>query len=145
HPANASGYQATETYEYDRAFDSNGLGTGAPIAGRGVVTKIIHTDTTFVTNVYDIYGQLRSTTDELGHTTSNTYDAYGRVRTTTTPPMLAGDTLNHTTTNNYVPTGRTSSYITTSKLPFSTTLPSGKQTTIEYDANWRKRFVHQAP
>src|SRR4029077_19564903 len=51
----------------------------------------------------------------------------------------------HTTTNSYVPTGFSSGTITTSKLPFATTLPSGKQTTFEYDANWRKRFVHVAP
>lgn len=61
----------------------------------------------------------------------------GRVLTVTDP-------LNHTTTNSYVVPGGTST-MTTSKLPFSTTLPSGKQTTFEYDPNWRKRFVHVAP
>src|SRR5207249_653234 len=55
------------------------------------------------------------------------------------------DTQNHTATNSYLPPNQTSSYITTSKLPFSTTLPSLKQTTFEYDANWRKTFVRQAP
>ncbi|HWY51493.1 MAG TPA: RHS repeat-associated core domain-containing protein [Chthoniobacterales bacterium] len=139
YPANASNLQASETYEYERNA------SGTPIASRGLVTKITHADGTFVANTYDTYGDLLSTTDELGNTTSHTYDDYGRVLTTTTPPRFAGDTQNHTTTNGYIPTNQSSSYITTSKLPFSTTLPSGKVTTLEYDANWRKTFTHQAP
>ncbi len=57
HPANASGLQATDTYEYDRAFDVNGLDTGAPIAGRGLVTKITHADATYQLFGHDIYGE----------------------------------------------------------------------------------------
>ena len=40
-PANGSGYSATETYEYDRALDANGVTNpnGAAKAGRGLVTK----------------------------------------------------------------------------------------------------------
>jgi RHS repeat-associated protein len=132
YPANASGFQANETYEYDR--DS----TGNPVAGRGLVTKVTHADGSTISKSYDKYGDLLTATDELGHTTTYTYDEYGRVLTTTDP-------LNNATTNSYVPTGLTSSTITTSKLPFSTTLPSGKQTTFEYDPDWRKRFVHVAP
>src|SRR5207302_1100360 len=67
-----------------------------------------------------------------------TYDAYRRVLTITDP-------VNHTITNSYVPTGKTSSWITTSSLPFSTTVATGKQTTFEYDGNWRKTWTHQAP
>ena len=154
HPANASGFQATDTYEYDRTPDSNlnqsgpvhGVGTvTSAIAGRGLVTKIAHADGSYQSFSYNKYGDKLWEEDELGHRTSFTYDDYGRVLTATTPARFSGDTQNHTTTNNYVPTGKTSSEITTSKLPFSTTLPSGKQTTFEYDANWRKTFVHQAP
>jgi len=145
HPANVSGFQATETYEYDHAFDQNGNQTATPAAGRGLVTKITYADGNSVTKTYNQYGDVLASSDELGHTTTFTYDDYGRVLTTTTPPRFAGDTQNHTTTNSYVPTGKMSSYITTSTLPFSTTLPSGKVTTFEYDANWRKTFVHQAP
>src|SRR5258708_10516449 len=139
HPANASGFQATETYEYDKDASGNA------IAGRGLITKVTHTDGSFGTMTYNQYGDKLTETDELGHTTTFTYDDYGRVLTATTPPQFPGDTQNHTTTNSYIPTGKTSSEITTSKLPFSTTLPSGKQTTFEYDANWRKIFVHVAP
>jgi YD repeat-containing protein len=154
HPANASGFQATETYEYDRTPDSNlnqsgpvhGVGTvTSPIGGRGLVTKISHADGSYQSFSYNKYGDKLWEEDELGHRTSYTYDDYGRVLTTTTSPRFTGDTQNHTTTNSYVPTGKTSSEIATSKLPFSTTLPSGKQTTFEYDNNWRKTFVHQAP
>jgi RHS repeat-associated protein len=137
HPANVSGQIASETYQYDLAF-VNGLGTGAPIAGRGAVTKITHADTTSVTNVYDIYGELMSASDELGHTTSHTYDVYKRVLTTTDP-------LGQVTTNSYIPTGKTSSTITTSALPFVTTLPSTKKTNFYYDGNWKKIRVQRAP
>jgi len=138
HPANASGSQASETYEYDR--DSG----GTAVAGRGLATKVTYADNSVpsgistVTKTYNNYGDLLTSTDELGHTTTFTYDDYGRLLTATDP-------LNHTTTNSYVPTGQASSYVTTSKLPFSTTLPTGKQTTVEYDFNWRKTWIHQAP
>jgi RHS repeat-associated protein len=132
YPMNASGQQASETYEYDRDTGGN------PIAGRGLVTKITHADGNYVSNAYNKYGDLVSTADELGHATTHTYDDYGRLLTTTTP-------LIHTTINSYIPTGKASSEITTSKLPFSMTLPSGKQTTFEYDGNWRKIAVHVAP
>src|SRR5260370_23998031 len=44
-----------------------------------------------------------------------------------------------------MPTGKTSSEITTSKLPFVTTLPSQKKTNHYYEANWRKTRVQVAP
>jgi RHS repeat-associated protein len=143
YPANASGLSASETYDYDRAYDVNGENSGAStaqaaVAGRGLVTRITHGDGKYQAFGYDKYGNKLWQEDELRHRTTMTYDAYRRVLTTKDP-------LNHTITNSYVPTGKTSSWITTSSLPFSTTLASGKQTTFEYDANWRKRFVHQAP
>jgi len=143
YPVNASGFVATETYDYDRAYDANGQNSGlstaqAPVAGRGLVTRITHADGTYQSVGYDKYGNKLWQEDELRHRTSSTYDAYKRVLTTTDP-------LGHTTTNNYVPTGKTSSWITTSSLPFYTTLPSTKKTTFYYDANWRKKQVQQAP
>jgi RHS repeat-associated protein len=133
HPPNASGQIATETFEYDR--DPT---TGAVESGRGLVTKITYADGSLSSKTYNKYGDVLTSIDELGHTTTKTYDDYGRVLTTTDP-------LNHTTSNDYTPTGKTSSYITTSMLPFKTTLPSTKATTFEYDPNWRKTWVHQAP
>jgi RHS repeat-associated protein len=151
HPGNASGLQASETYEYDHSFDQSGNQTANPAAGRGLVTKVTVADNSVqsgfssATKTYDKYGDVLSETDELGHTTAHTYDEYGRRLTTTTTPRFTGDTQNHTTTNNYTPPGQSTSYITTANLPFTTTLPSGKQTAFEYDPNWRKTFVHVAP
>ena len=108
------------------------------MAARGLVTKITHADGNFVTNAYDKYGDLVNTADELGHATTHTYDDYGRVLTTTDP-------LLNVTSNSYVPTGKTSSEITTSKLPFVTTLPSGKKTNFYYDPDWRRTRVQVAP
>src|SRR5207245_1748652 len=42
-------------------------------------------------------------------------------------------------------TGKSSSWITTSSLPFYTMLPSTKKTNVYYDSNWRKTRVQQAP
>jgi len=142
-PANASGFVATETCDYDRAYDANNENSGAstaqaPIAGRGLVTRVTHADGTYQSFGYDKYGNKLWQSDELQHRTTMTYDAYRRVLTTTDP-------LGHIVTNNYVPTGKTSSLITTSSLPFYTTLPSTKKTTFYYDGNWRKTRVQQAP
>lgn len=137
HPANVSGYHETETFEYDRTFVS-GADTGTAVAARGLVTKVTHTDGSYQTSTHDIYGNILSSTDELGHTTSHTYDAYKRVLTTTDP-------LTHVVTNSYIPTGYTSSNITTSSSPFTITLPSGKKVNTYYDGNWRKTRVQQAP
>ena len=50
-PANVSHNVASETYEYDRAFDANGVTNlnGATVAGRGLVTKITHGDSKYQT------------------------------------------------------------------------------------------------
>jgi RHS repeat-associated protein len=145
-PLNNSNLQQTETYEYDKSFDANGVETTTSCPGRGVVTKIIHTDLTTVTYTHNKWGDVLTDTDELGHVaTTNTYDEYGRVLTTTTSPRFLNDTMNHTTSFSYVPSGFSSSRITTSKCPWVTTLPSGKVTKNYYDAGWRKTRLQQAP
>ena len=143
YPVNASGVRAIETYDYDRAYDANGENSGAStgqaaVAGRGLVTRITHADGTYQAFGYDQYGNKLWHEDELRHRTTMVYDAYKRV-------LTAQDPLNHVVTNNYVPTGKTSSWITTSNLPFYTLLPSNKQTTFYYDGNWRKTRIQQAP
>jgi RHS repeat-associated protein len=136
-PMNISGQIQTETYEYDRRFVS-GVDTGTPCGGRGLVTKVKHTDGSSITTTHNQWGDVRTVTDELNHTTTNTYDDYGRVLTTTTPAEYPG---NHTTTFSYVPDNQTNPYVTTSKLPWLVTLPSGKKTKTVYDFNWRKTEV----
>lgn len=144
--ANISGGIQTETYEYDKSFDVNGVETATSCSGRGLVTKITHTDGTTVKYTHNKWGDVLTVTDELNHvTTTNTYDEYGRVLTTTTAPRFQNDQMNHTTIFSYVPLNCTptctSSRVTTSKLPWLVTLPSGKQTKTIYDANWRKTQV----
>jgi RHS repeat-associated protein len=137
---NISGQTQTETYEYDRRFVS-GVDTGTPCGGRGLVTKVKHTDGSGITTTHNQWGDVRTVTDELNHTTTNTYDDYGRVLTTTTPAEYPEDPLNHTTVFDYKPDTQTNSYVTTSKLPWLITSPGGKKTKTIYDANWRKTQV----
>ena len=83
-------------------------------------------------------GTLISVTDQLGHTTSYTYDDYRRV-TTVTPPDR-GDGKGLLTTQYFYsdPWLNRTNYADTDAQPSFVTLPSGKVTSIVYDANWRK-------
>ncbi len=142
-PANGSGFQASNTYEYDREFVTEpefGFPTnsGNERAGRGLVTKITHADGTFQQFRHNSFGDKIWEKNEMGQRTVYTYDEYGRVTNVKDP-------LDNLATSSYVKWGQTSSYVTTSSLPFVTTLPSGKQTYFYYDANWRKDHVTQAP
>jgi RHS repeat-associated protein len=143
------------TYEYDNAYDVNGQNSGAPSgipkAGRGLVTKIrypqdIHGGTiiggTYKTFCYDKYGNKLWEQNELGQQTTSQYDDFRRITRVT-------DAVGNFTTNAYVPTGKTSSYITTSKLPFVTTAPEGqstnKTTNFYYDPDWQKTRTQESP
>jgi len=68
--------QASETYEYDRALDANGVTDfdAAAKAGRGLVTKITHADGKFQRFAYDGYGNKRWEDNELRNATSYVYD-----------------------------------------------------------------------
>ena len=134
-PANGSGYSATETYEYDRALDANGVTNpnGAAKAGRGLVTKITHGgDNTYQSFGYDAYGNKRWEENELRNRTSYTYDDYNRLLRVTNP-------LNKTTTYTYNPTNGTGSpYSHTTNNADTATTPTGILTTNDYDENFRK-------
>ena len=138
-PANGSGYSATETYEYDRALDANGVTNpnGAPKAGRGLVTKITHGDTTYQSFGYDAYGNKRWEENELRNRTSYTYDDYNRVLTVKDP---IGQTTGRTTSYTYLPTNGngTSPYVHTTNNADTATTPTGIVTTNDYDENFRK-------
>src|SRR5213076_325426 len=86
-PANRNTYQATETYEYDRALGADGTTdpNGAAVAGRGLVTKITHTDNTYQSVGYDAYGNKRWEENELRQHASYIYDDYNRLLTVTNP------------------------------------------------------------
>jgi YD repeat-containing protein len=66
--------------------DANGkLTTRTLLAGTGygqsvaLVRKEFHADGGVITNDYDVFADLRSTTDAVGRTTTNDYDSLGRV------------------------------------------------------------------
>jgi RHS repeat-associated protein len=126
---------ASETYEYDRALDANGVTnlSGAAVAGRGLVTKITHGDNTYQRFKYDAYGNKRWEDNELRQATSYTYDEYNRLLTATNP-------LNKTTTYTYKPTNGngTNPYLHTTNNPDTVTTPAGIVTTNDYDQNFRK-------
>jgi RHS repeat-associated protein len=134
-PANASGFQAFETYEYDRALGADGLTnpSGAAVAGRGLATKITHADNKYQSFRYDAYGNKGEEYNELGKRTSYTYDNYDRVLTVKNP-------LNNTTTYDYAPTqgDTTQCYLHTTNSPYWITTPTGIVTNNVYDQNFRK-------
>ena len=81
------------------------------------------------TNTYDANHNLLSTTDPLGHTTSYTYDANGN-KTSPTYPATATST-NTTSTTNYNQFSE----------PTSTTDEHGNTRTFNYDANYNPASV----
>jgi RHS repeat-associated protein/uncharacterized repeat protein (TIGR01451 family) len=97
-----------------------------------------------VTNVFDSFGSLLSSTDPLGHTTTNTYDANHNLISTTDP-------VRHTSTYTYDSRGnrtsvtfpRTASSVSTTittaynqfSQPVSLTDQLGNVRTVTYDAN----------
>jgi RHS repeat-associated protein len=138
-PRNVSGFQASETYEYDRALDGTGNNgitnlNGAIVAGRGLVTKLTHADTpsnTFQTFKYDAYGNKRWEDNELRKVTRYTYDEYNRL-TSTTDPLQNADNVS------YLKPGASTSYLHATNSVYTYTSRAGIVTTNDYDENFRK-------
>jgi RHS repeat-associated protein len=132
-PANGQSLHASETYEYDRALGADGLTnlSGTVVAGRGLVTKIIHADNKFQSFRYDAYGNKREEYDELGKRTQYTYDDYNRVLAVINP-------LSQTETFSYLKPGASSSYLHTTDSVYTHTSRAGIVTTNIYDENFRK-------
>lgn len=92
-----------------------------------------------VTNPYSSVSQftyfddntLKSAQNELGYTTNYEYDEYKRI-TKVTDPLLRATNYSYA-----VPSSATGSTYTTA-APSLITLPSGKKTSLSYDANFRK-------
>jgi YD repeat-containing protein len=120
-PANVSGFQASDTYEYDK----NAGGTHVP--GRGLVTKITHADGTYQSFGYDAYGNKLWEENELRKRTSYTYDEYNRV-------LTVKDPIGQTTTYTY----SASPYLQTTNNPDTVTTPARIVTSNVYDENFRK-------
>jgi uncharacterized protein (TIGR02594 family) len=117
-------FQATETYEYDKNASLQ------PCAGRGLVTKITHTDGRYQSFKYDQWGNKIIEWNELGERTDYIYDNYNRVKSVTR--------ANETTTYDYSPTEGGQSYLHTTNSPYWVTLPTAVKTHNVYDENWRK-------
>jgi RHS repeat-associated protein len=126
-PANVNGYQATETYEYDRTAPPS----GAACAGRGLVTKITHADGKYQSFGYSQFGNKMWEENEKRQRTSYTYDYYNRVLAVTNP-------LYKTETFSYLEPGTSSSYFYTTDSVYTHTSRTGIETTNVYDENWRK-------
>ena len=132
-------------YEYDRAYDSNGensgLPSGSPVAGRGLVTRVIHVSDSgnYQSFGFDKYGNKLWQKDELLNKTSYAYDDYRRVLTITNPLLKF-------VMNTYTPTNgtNTSPYVHTTSSIYKTTMPTGIVTKNIYDANFHKISTTQA-
>jgi RHS repeat-associated protein len=134
HPANnkntvCAQNVASETYDYDRNSSN------APVAGRGLVTKLTHADGTYQAFGYDVYGNKLWEQNENGASerTSYQYDSYNRVISVTAP-------LNHVTTYTYdhIHGGNESAVSHTTNSPHTVTDPAGVVTTDIYDNNFLK-------
>jgi YD repeat-containing protein len=122
-------FHATETYEYD--LNTSNLAR----PGRGLITKITHTDGRYQSFKYDPWGNKIIEWNELGEGTSYIHDNYNRVSTVT---KWMYSSPNETTTYDYSPTEGGQSYLHTTNSPYWATLPTGVKTHNAYDENWRK-------
>jgi RHS repeat-associated protein len=126
-------------YSYDAAgrpqtiTDGRGKTRTYSYNDRGQVTRITFNGDMAHPQVftYDRYGNKESFTNEIGKMWTYGYDEYNRLTVVTDP-------LNRVTQYSYgIGVGGCSSCQTNAK-PSLITLPSNKQTKIEYDADWRK-------
>ncbi len=130
----------TTSYAYNLTTNTTTI-TYPPDAGGNVGTA---------TMVYDALGDLLSSTDPLGHTTTNTYDANQNLLTTTDP---LGHTTNYTydsngnrTSTTYPATATSTNTTSTTTYnqfsePTSTTDELGNVRNFNYDANFNPQTV----
>lgn len=120
------------TYEYERNA------SGAPVTGRGLVTKVIHADTSYAQYAYDTDGTLAWSADE-NHPNAATnesertryeYDDYKRVLKVTNP-------MNEVVTNYYGLDWANPYAHTTNNVKY-TLSAAQKNVVFDYDANLRK-------
>ncbi|HKP04416.1 MAG TPA: RHS repeat-associated core domain-containing protein [Chthoniobacterales bacterium] len=125
--------QKTTIYEYERS-------NGTAIAGRGLISKIIHPDNSYVSFGYDSRGNKLWQENELRQRTSFSYDAYNRLITVTLPlPNNRSGVMSYEydpSANVHVPTSP--SYRHTSSAVSKITSAEGIMTTHRYDENFRR-------
>jgi RHS repeat-associated protein len=118
-------------YEYDRDAASQ------PCAGRGLVTRVTHGDGTYISFVYDQFGNVIAAENELRKRTNYAYDDFNRV-ITVSPPAPAG-AMNLT----YERAGTADSYLHTARAVHLATDGAGVTVEKQYDANFRMSVVIQ--
>jgi RHS repeat-associated protein len=135
--------QKTTTYTYDSAdrvqtvTDPRTNTTTYSYNDRGQVTQIVYNNDTTHPQIfaYDPYGNKTSFTNEIGKTWIYEYDEYSRLISVTNP-------LSKKTQYSYsASVGGGCSSCSSVAAPTLITLPSGKQTKIVYDDDWRKTDV----
>ncbi len=125
--------------------DPRGNHTWFQYSQRGQVTKVTHQDNTYRQMGYNPDGTLAWSADENhpgaatdpNQRTRYVYDDYKRVISVT-------NLLNKTASFNYAQDW-VNSYLHTTANPKAVTAPSGKQTHLAYDENWRRWVVREAP
>ena len=130
-PANVNGQVASATYEYDRNWN------GVACNGRGVITKITHSDNKYQSFGYSQFSNKMWEENELRQRTRYAYDNYNRVLSVTNP-------LNSAETFDYSKPGTTSPYLHTEESVYTHTNRAGIAVTNVYDQNWRKTSTTEA-
>jgi RHS repeat-associated protein len=134
------GLGETTTYNYDLVAHSTTI-TYPPDAG-GNVGK--------ATMVYDSHGNLLSSTDPLGHTTTNAYDASFNLLSTTDPlghiTSFTYDASGNKTSQTYPATASSTNTTSTTAYnqysePISVTDELGNVRTFSYDANYNPASI----
>ena len=147
HPTRYNYYQSGPNADrLLNVVDPRGNATWFEYNLRGQVTKVTHQDTSYTQSSYNADGTLAWTADENhpgaasdpNQRTRYTYDEYKRVLTVTNP-------LNETITNSYSPWSGIGSLSHTTASVYWTTTPLGKTTHFDYDQNFRRTVMHQAP
>ena len=119
-------------YEYDYNAAAQ------PCAGRGLVTKITHVDSTYQSLGYDQYGNVIWQENELRQRTTFAYDDYNRL-ISVAPPAPAGPT-----TVTYEPTfGTPNPYLHTARAVHLKTDGAGVTVQNKYDENFRVKTTAQ--
>lgn len=136
---------APSTGRVQSVTDAAGNRTDYQYNARGLVTRVTHPGGAYLQTGYNPDGTLAWTADENhpGAATDATqrtkfdYDDYKRVTRVTNP-------LNQFTDYGYLSFGTSSSYLHTSSAPFQVK-PPGMTTHIDFDENFQRTIVRQAP
>ena len=133
-----------------QVIDPRGNSTSYEYNERGQVTKVIHDqDGTFTQTAYNEDGTVKWTADENhpnawmdgneNERTRYTYDEYKRVTSVTKPYAASA------ATNDYSPWNGRGKFSHTTASVYRAASATGKITDSDYDANFRRKIMTQAP